>query len=321
MGRHPEADLGRVRTYPASQRHSLVSAAALARPVHAGATVAELLDSLPGLLKARELLRLADAVVAARRAGAPVIVAAGAHVIKVGLSPLLIDLMEHGLVTAVALNGAGVIHDLELALHGRTSEDVDSALDEGSFGFAADTAQALNGAVTRGHRQELGYGESVGAWLDALEPERCPHRALSIVHAAYRLGLPLTVHVALGTDIVHQHPDADGAAIGATSLRDFRVLAEVVRHLAGGVWLNVGSAVLLPEVFLKALSVARNLHGPVEGFTTANLDMIPHYRPLTNVVRRPTRQGGSVGLSLTGHHEILVPLLCAAIHERWSAAR
>jgi hypothetical protein len=295
-----------------------VQASALARPLRPGATVAELLQSLPDLLKARELRELVEAIVLARRAGAPVVLACGAHVIKVGLSPLLVDLMKRGLVTALALNGAGVIHDLEMALFGRTSEDVDAALEEGRFGFAGDTAEALNQAVLRAHERGLGYGEGLGAWLDALEPARCPHLGLSVVHAAHRLGLPLTVHVALGTDVVHQHPSADGAAIGATSMRDFRVLVEVVRHLRGGVWLNIGSAVLLPEVFLKALSVARNLYGPIEGFTTADLDMLPHYRPLTNVVRRPTRQGGGRGLAITGHHEILVPLLCAALQDRWA---
>jgi hypothetical protein len=316
VGRHPEADLRRVRTFPAAGRESLVHSMSVARPLGPGATVAELLASLPDALKARELLQLAGAIVEARRGGAPVVLATGAHLVKVGLSPLVVDLMQQGLLTAVALNGAGVIHDFELARFGRTSEDVESALQDGSFGFAAETAAELNGAVARGNERSLGYGEAVGEYLDGAE---CAHRGLSIVHAAWRLRLPLTVHVALGTDIVHQHPSADGAAIGAASMRDFRVLVEVVRRLAGGVWLNVGSAVLLPEVFLKALSVARNLYGPVEGFTTANLDMLAQYRPLHNVVRRPTRTGGSVGLSLTGHHEIMVPVLCAAIKELWPA--
>ena len=319
MSRHPEADLGRVRTYRAADRPSLVRADALARPVNAGASVAELLDSLPDLLKVRELRQLAEAVVVARKNGAPVVIAAGAHVIKSGLSPLIVDLMERGLCTAIALNGAGVIHDLELALFGKTSEDVDSALDDGSFGFAEDTAARLNEAVARAHQSGEGYGEGVGAFLAGHEPAVL-YRENSIAYAAHRLGIPLTVHVALGTDIVHQHPTADGAAIGATSMRDFRILVEVVRALSGGVWLNIGSAVLLPEVFLKALATARNLYGSIEGFTTANLDMLTHYRPMTNVVRRPTRRGGSKGLSLTGHHEILVPLLCAAIKERWSKA-
>ncbi len=316
MSRFPEADLRKVKTIPHGERPRHVSREEFARPVAADATLSEFLDALPRFLKAQELAVLVEAICEARRKGAPFVIAMGAHLLKVGLAPLLIDLMEKGFLTALALNGAGVIHDVEIALFGRTSEDVASSLDDGTFGFSAETAEAVNGAVLQGHRKNLGYGEAMGFFLDRLK--NCPYRHLSLLHAAHRLGLPVTVHVALGTDIVHQHPSADGQAIGATSMRDFRILCEVLRHLSGGVWLNLGSAVVLPEVFLKALSVARNLYGPIQDFTTANLDMLQHYRPSQNVVRRPTRLGSSRGISITGHHEILVPLLCAAMKSQWA---
>jgi hypothetical protein len=236
----------------------------------------------------------------------------GAHVIKVGLSPLLIDLLERGIVTAVAMNGACVVHDFELATAGFTSEDVETQLAEGDFGMAEETGRLVNDAVAAGSRRGLGLGRAVGEWLQAARP---PHLSYSILAACARLEAACTVHVAVGTDIVHMHPACDGAAVGQASLQDFRLLAAIVADLdGGGVYLNVGSAVLLPEVFLKALTLARNLGHPVRDFVTANLDFLQHYRPTQNVVRRPVARGGR-GYALTGHHELLVPLLAAAVIE------
>jgi hypothetical protein len=235
----------------------------------------------------------------------------GAHSIKVGLSPLIIDFMERGIIDAVALNGAGVIHDFELAWMGETSEDVAASLADGSFGMAEETGAFINGAITQGSRKELGIGAAVG---EAILKQKLPHRELSILAAGVRLGIPVTSHVALGTDIIHMHPKADGKALGDCSLRDFHTLTSVVATLDGGVYLNFGSAVILPEVFLKAVSLARNLGHPVASLTTVNLDFLAHYRPLTNVVSRPTLQSGK-GYHLTGHLEIMVPLLFAAVLE------
>jgi hypothetical protein len=271
--------------------------------------VAELIQRLPNILAASDLKEIISAVVSARRNGRPVLIALGAHVIKVGLSPLLIDLMEKGIVTQIAMNGAGIIHDFELALIGQTSEDVAAELEDGTFGMAEETAVDLNRAVTDGVKEGLGIGESVGKMIQSGE---FPNRSFSILAAAVRLGIPATVHVALGTDIIHMHPSADGGAIGEGSLIDFHRLTEGVAGLEGGVYFNIGSAVLLPEVFLKALTVARNLGHTVSDFTVVNMDFIQHYRPLTNVVRRPTQKKGK-GFSLTGHHEIMLPLLAAGI--------
>jgi hypothetical protein len=252
------------------------------------------------------------AILEARRRGKPVILGMGAHVIKVGLSAIVVDLLERGVVTAVAMNGAGAVHDFELAYAGVTSEDVEAQLAEGDFGMAEETGRVLNEAVAEGVRRGLGFGRALGERLLAMQP---PHVGQSIFAACARLRLPCTVHVALGTDIVHMHPSCDGAAVGEGTHRDFRLLAAVVADLDdGGVYLNVGSAVLLPEVFLKALALARNLGYRVQGFVTANLDFIQHYRPTQNVVRRPVARGGQ-GYALTGHHELLVPLLAAALIE------
>jgi hypothetical protein len=221
--------------------------------------------------------------------------------------------MERGIVTAVAMNGAGIIHDFELALMGHTSEEVDAEIDDGRFGMAEETGRILNEAIGRGAKKGEGLGEAIGRHIDG-HPDQFPNRATSILAAGARLGLPVTVHVALGTDIIHMHPSADGAAIGATSLLDFRRLAAVVAGMDGGVYLNIGSAVILPEVFLKALSLGRNLGHPLANITTVNMDFLSHYRPQTNVVRRPTQKGGK-GYSLTGHHEIMLPLLAASVRE------
>jgi len=296
--------LDRLKTYALSERESLVSRERFARASSPPpGAVRALLESMPDLLGARALRRLAAAIQEARRAGAPVLLGLGAHVFKVGLTPLLVDLLERGFVQGVALNGAGAIHDVELALVGATSEDVASALQDGSFGMARDTADFLNGAVKRGAAQGRGFGEAVAR---ALDQGGAPHRELSLLWSCWKRDVPATVHVTLGADIVHMHPSADGAAIGASSLEDFRRFGELVARLQGGVYVNVGSAVTLPEVFLKALAVARNLGFAVDRFTTANLDQLAHYRPRVNVLDRPA---GGESYDLRGHHEILLPLL------------
>jgi hypothetical protein len=275
-------------------------------------SVAAFLDGLPDYLAVKDFRAVADAIVRARRRGAPVILGIGAHFIKVGLSPLLLSALRDGLFTAVAMNGAGAIHDAELALAGKTSEDVASRLADGSFGMARETAQFLHAALAAGIPDGLGFGASVGK---AVAASRAPFRGKSLLAVAYRLGVPATVHVAVGADVVHMHPEADGAAIGEGSLRDFRTFCALVAAMEGGVYLNVGSAVILPEVFLKAVSVARNLGRPLRRITTANMDFQRHYRPDVNVVGRPVQAGGK-GYHLIGPHEILFPLLMAAVAER-----
>jgi len=301
-----------VKTYPLASRASKVAIRDFGRPHRRGAGVAAFLAGLPRILAGDTLRRLVADVRRARSAGKPIVWGLGAHVIKVGLSPILVDLMERGFVTAIALNGAGIVHDFELAVAGQTSEDVDAGLGEGAFGMARETGEEINRAIVDGDRDGLGLGAAIGRRLDA---RRARHRGLSLLHTAWRLGLPATVHVAVGTDIVHMHPACDPAALGRATHLDFRIFAGQVAMLGGGgVYLNVGSAVLLPEVFLKAVTLARNLGHSLEDFATANLDFIQSYRPNTNVVQRPTRGVGR-GYSLTGHHELLVPLLAAALLE------
>lgn len=303
-------DLARVRTYPLSSRHSKVTVADFARPVSPGGTVAALVESLPRVLGAESLRYLVADIRRARAAGKPIVWGLGAHVLKVGLSPVIVDLMERGLATALALNGAGIVHDFEIAVAGQTSEDVSAGLGAGQFGMARETGEEVNRAIVEGDREGLGLGAAVGRYLSRRD---APHRALSLLATAWRLRIPATVHVAIGTDIVHMHPACDPAALGRASHLDFRTLSAVVAGMGGGgVYLNVGSAVMLPEVFLKAVTLARNLGHEVADFTTANLDFIQSYRPNTNVVQRPTAGVGR-GYSLTGHHEILVPLLAAAL--------
>lgn len=309
MGRYPEADLNNVRRRSVLKRASKVGLADLARVPDPHRPLSAFLRGLPDILKARDLQALASAIVAAQRRRRPVVLMMGAHPIKCGLSPVLIDLVERGFITAVALNGAGAIHDFELACWGRTSEDVAAGLADGSFGMAAETADLINGAVIQGDAQDLGFGESLGLFLNETKAR---NRAVSLLARCYQLKVPVTVHVGIGTDIVHQHPSFDGAAAGGASHRDFRILAQAVTRLSGGVALNIGSSVVLPEVFLKALTVARNLGHPVKHFTTANFDMVQHYRPTTNVVQRPVLAGG-LGYSFTGHHELMVPLLAAMV--------
>jgi hypothetical protein len=310
---YEEFDLSGVRTYPLASRDSKARAEDFARPVERGGTFKEWLESLPELLGARDLKRVVSAIVQARQRGDGVIWGIGAHVIKTGLSPVLIDLMRRGYVSALAMNGAGVIHDFEIALAGATSEDVEATLGPGRFGMAEETGRLLNDAIRRGADAGRGLGESVGAFLAERQP---PYADRSLAVAASRLGIPLTVHVAVGTDIIHMHPSASGAAIGETSLRDFRYFTSCVTRLGGGVYLNCGSAVVLPEVFLKAVALARNQGVALDGLTTVNIDFLRMYRPETNVVARPVAGGRGIGISLVGHHEILIPLLAAAIVEQ-----
>ena len=307
-----EVDLSRLRRESLRSRKSKVSLRGFAAPVRKGMTFGEFLDGLPGYLAAGDFRAVAVAIARARRQNAPVLLGIGAHFIKVGLSPLLLQGLSEGLFTGVAMNGAGVIHDTELALAGKTSEDVAERLRDGSFGMAKETARFIHAAVADGVRDGLGYGAAVGR---AIAGSRAPHRDRSLLAQAWKLRVPVTVHVCLGADIVHMHPEADGAASGEASLRDFRIFCGMVCRLQGGVYLNVGSAVILPEVFLKAVSVARNLGKPLSRITTVNMDFIRHYRPDVNVVSRPTRAGGK-GYHLIGPHEILFPLLMAAVAER-----
>ena len=309
MSRFPEADLTKLRRLPAGDRPTRVSVGEFARPLEPRAAAA-LLASLPDQLAARALRDVVARTVAAHRAGRPVVLMVGGHVIKVGVSPCWIELIERRVVTHVAMNGAAAIHDIEIARMGRTSEDVEAHLHSGTFGMVDETGEFMNRVASAAARDRLGLGE---AWGAALEAERAPHRDASLLARSARTGLPATVHVALGTDTIHYDPGCDGAALGEASLRDFRILAASLARAEGAVVLNVGSAVLMPEVFLKALAVARNLGARLEGLTTVNFDQIQHYRPRVNVVERPTRAAGARGYSLTGHHEILVPLYCGAV--------
>jgi len=309
---YQEFDLSGIKTYPLRSRQSKVGLAQFAAPYKKGSGVDGLVKSLPGLLAASDFKHVVEAIVTAKRDGRAIIWGLGAHVLKTGLSPVLVDLMERGYVSAIATNGAGIIHDFEIALSGGTSEDVDATLGPGTFGMAEETGTQLNRAIVEGAHAGLGLGQSVGKFLDSAKP---PFAQISIVATAWRLQIPLTVHVAVGTDIIHMHPQASGAAIGETSLRDFKYFVSCVSRLERGVYLNCGSAVVLPEVFLKAVAVSRNEGRSLEGLTTVNLDFLRHYRPLTNVVTRPTAGSGK-GYALTGHHELLIPLLAAAIVER-----
>jgi hypothetical protein len=309
----PPINASDLKTYPLRKRHSKVRLADFAVPWKRGGSFSAFYSRLPDILAVKTLRAVTQAIVNAHRKRRPVIAGIGAHVIKVGLAPIVTDLMERGIVTAVAMNGAGIIHDFELAFMGHTSEEVDTEIDDGRFGMAEETGRILNDAITRGAQDGQGLGEAIGHYMNQ-SADRFPNRPASILATGARLGVPVTVHVAVGTDIIHMHPSADGAAIGATSLLDFRRLTAVVAGMEGGVYLNVGSAVILPEVFLKTLSLGRNLGHPIANITTVNMDFLPHYRPQTNVVRRPTQKGGQ-GYSLTGHHEIMLPLLAAAVLE------
>ncbi len=309
---YEEFDLSGIRTYPLKSRKSKARAEQFARPYRPGSGMAGFLESLPAMLAAGDFRAVVAAIVGARSSGHGVVWGLGAHVVKTGLSPLVVDLMERGFVSALATNGAGIIHDFEIALAGATSEDVEQALGAGQFGMADETGRLLNGAINEGVASGLGIGQAVGRYLCERHPQ---YERASIAAAAWRLGIPLTVHVALGTDIIHMHPDADGRSLGEGSLRDFRYFVSNVARLEHGVYLNCGSAVVLPEVFLKAVSLARNRGAGLEGMTTVTLDFARLYRPQVNVVSRPTSGTSGKGYYLVGHHELMIPLLAAALVE------
>ncbi len=285
----------------------------VATPWKRGGTFQQFLKTLPDILTGRTFRAVVEAIVKARQKGRPVILGMGAHPTKVGLNPILVDLMKKDVITAVAMNGAVVIHDFELAYLGHTSEEVEAEIDSGRFGMAEDTGRILNEAITEGWQQGLGLGEAIGRYMSA-HPKLFPYRRSSLLAAGVKLDVPITVHVAIGTDIIHMHPSANGEAIGAGSLLDFRKLTAVVSGMEGGVYINLGSAVMMPEVFLKTVTLSRNLGRALKRITTVNMDFLSHYRPLTNVVKRPTQKGGQ-GYTLTGHHELMVPLLAGAVLE------
>ena len=314
MKKYTMIDMQKVKTYSLKERESKVNIDEhFSGEINAGMSVTELLSVLPRQLGSENLLQVADAIIAARKKGRPVVAAIGGHVIKCGLQPVLKKLIEEGFITAVAMNGSATIHDYEIALQGATSEDVGAVLQAGDFGFAEETGAGINRALKKHLDQGKGYGSAVATEIINGE---MPYVDYSLLATCHRNDIPATVHVAVGTDIIHQHPESDGGVLGEMTYRDFRLLAAVVADLGdGGVWLNIGSSVIMPEVFLKALSVAQNLGHLVDNFTTANFDMIQHYRPIQNVVRRPT-QGGGAGYSVIGHHEINIPLLAAAVLDR-----
>jgi deoxyhypusine synthase len=305
-------DVSKARTYPLGKRRSIVSTAAQAAPPRRGMDMRAFLRSLPDVLAARDFRRAARDLAERRRQGKTIVLGMGAHPIKVGLSPLIVDWLRRGVLSCVAMNGAAIIHDFELAYAGETSEDVAAGLDQGKFGMARETGEFLNAAIAGADANE-GLGLAVGK---AILKARLPYARSSILATAAKLRLPVTVHVAVGTDIIHMHPSADGAAIGRTSLTDFRTLTAVVATMRGGVFINLGSAVIIPEVFVKALNLARNLGHRVDDLLTIDMDFARQYRPQVNVVARPTQASGR-GYHFTGHHEIMFPLLCAAAAEAY----
>ena len=316
--------LGGVHTYPLSSRKSKVSVKDFAKPIPRQAGLARMLDSVPDILAGKDLRELSAAIRAARKGKKPVLWGMGGHVVKVGLAPILIQLMDAGFVSGIAMNGAALIHDFEIALAGSTSEDVEAAIGKGEFGMAEETGSGINEIAKLAQRIRIGYGEAAGQYLTS-GIVKVRHPEQSVLVAAYERRIPVTVHLAIGTDIPHMHPAADGAALGSASYVDFRLFCALVEQMdGGGVYLNWGSAVLLPEIFLKAVSVVRHLGVPLNEITTANFDFIQHYRPVTNVVKRPTAavnpKAGSTskGYVMTGHHEILLPLLAAALLTGWS---
>ncbi|MBN2808159.1 MAG: deoxyhypusine synthase family protein [Deltaproteobacteria bacterium] len=307
-----ELDKRKLTTYPLASRPSKVSLDHCARKLNGKESVADLLNKLPGFLAADDLRSVINAIITAHRRQCPILLGMGAHVIKVGLTPLILQLVEKRIISGIALNGAGIIHDFELAYAGHTSEDVTESISAGNFGMAQETGALLNRAILLGDREGLGLGAAVGRMI---WEEKLPHREMSLLGQCYRMQVPVTVHVAMGTDIIHMHAAADGAAIGRTSFRDFDRFCNLVAQLEDGVYINLGSAVVLPEVFLKAISLVRNLGHPVQNLTTVNMDFNRHYRSFENVVKRPTLNSGR-GYQLIGHHEIMFPLLAAAILAR-----
>ena len=312
MKTYQPLDFSGLNTYSIHGRYSKVTVENFAKPLAPGSTLKEFMASLPEQLLGIDFPELVGRLAASHKNDRPIVVGMGAHVIKVGLNPILIDLMERGIISAIALNGAGIVHDTEIAMVGRTSEEVGDVLGSGAFGAAKETGEVVNAGINQAAEKGQGLGEGLGEYLLA---QNFPYNNMSLLATAKRLGIPLTVHVAMGTDIVPIHPSANGAAIGQTSHQDFRLFCGLVAELEGGAYLNFGSAVLLPEVFLKALTVARNLGHVVNNFTTANFDFIRHYRTMTNVVNRPT-MGGGKGYNIIGHHELLIPLLAATLLDR-----
>ncbi len=314
MKKYMPIDLSKVKTYSIKSRDNKVNVRDhFAPPIKAGRSVTEFIDSLPRLLGADNLRGVVDAVIKARQKDRPVVLAMGGHVIKCGLQPVLKSLIDADVITAVAMNGSAAIHDFEVSLVGATSEEVGDVLHSGDFGFSDETGAGMNRAITSGLDRGIGFAQAVGEWIIAKEH---PFKEYSLIASCVEKGLPVTAHVAMGTDIIHQHPEMDGAVTGEMSIRDFRLITSVVADLGdGGVWLNVGSAVIMPEIFLKALSIAQNLGHHVDNFTTANFDMNQHYRPMQNVIKRPTSGSGN-GYSIVGHHEINIPLLAAAILDK-----
>src|SRR5258707_3257154 len=319
--------LGAVRTYPLASRKSKVSIRDFAKPPGANASLTKFLDSLPDILAATDLRHLLSAIHRARKQRKAILWGLGGHVIKVGLGPVLIDLMKRGFVSGIAMNGAALIHDFEIALAGNTSEDVEAGLGEGQFGMAAETGEYINEIAKLSHRIRIGYGEAAGQYLSS-GIIGVKHADSSVLVAAYKYRIPVTIHLAIGTDIPHMHPAANGAALGDATHHDFRLFCALVQQMhPGGVYLNWGSAVVLPGIFLKTISVVRNLGVALRPITTANFDFIQHYRPLQNVVKRPTASGpltrgsASHGYALTGHHELLLPLVAAALASGWPRKR
>lgn len=312
--RYQPVDNSKLRSRSIGQRQAKVNIESFAKVYEKGGGIAGFVDSIPHILAGTDFRKVLAAVLNAKEKHKALIWGLGAHVIKCGLNPLLIDLMRRGSITAVALNGAGAIHDFEVAMTGSTSEDVEKELETGNFGMSRETAEWMNEAIQTGVNQNLGLGESFGMYLDK-NAGRFPHLESSLLASAYALKIPVTVHVAVGTDTIHNHPSTDGSLLGKGSLQDFRLFTSIVSDMNdGGVYFNCGSSVILPEVFLKAVGLVRNLEYPLENFTTVNLDFLQHYRPNQNVVKRPTSRSGQ-GISLTGHHELMIPLLAAALIE------
>ncbi|MBN2102828.1 hypothetical protein JW835_02205 [bacterium] len=315
MSKYKRIDIKKVRTVSIASRSSLIDPSLFARPNLLDGSFQGVWESLPRVLKASDLHALVDDIKQAKMKEKPILVMMGAHVIKTGLSPVLIDLMRMGVIQGIAMNGAGAIHDMELAYYGKTSEDVAEMLKTGEFGMASETGELLNDTLKQKGKETLGFGETLGQRIVLDNPTYAEY---SLLGQAYQMDIPVTLHVALGTDIVHQHPSADGALIGQFSLRDFYIFCHLVSKIRdGGVVLLFGSAVILPEIFLKALTVARNIYGSVNNFVTANFDMIRHYRPQMNVVERPTQDQGR-GYTFVGHHEIMIPFLAAGIKYKLS---
>lgn len=304
-------DLTNIQTYPLASRKSKVSLDDFAQPIEVESKVEDFLSRLPNVLAVQNLRNLTEAILRARELKKPIIWGLGGHVIKTGLAPLIIDLMNRGFVTAIAANGSVLVHDSEIAMVGSTSEDVDATLSKGGFGGADETGRLLNSAAAYAQENSIGFGEAIGKCLSDNNPK---HSDYSVICESYRKKIPFTAHITIGGDIAHFHPSTDGAALGNATHRDFRLLAEIVRRMdGGGVYLNVGSAVVLPEVFLKCVTIVRNLGHSLKDITTANFDFIQSYRPQTNVVRRPTENGAGRGYAITGHHEITIPLLSAML--------